>query len=477
MSFHVPLIIRGRVIDEQGLEFGGRDGGTKFTAPDVKKHLSALTLASPGDLADLYRLRFDDVLDYLHALGDELKFSSNKYLQESYELCTRTSGLAKDSVRNFYEQLPKMFNRDFVRELAENAIGVQYLEGWVARKMASGQVANIRAFGARAVHVLSGNVPQPSAFGVIRNAITRSDAIFKTPSNDPLTAAAIAQTMVRMDANHPLTRHLTVAYWKGGDTKVEEQLYRPDRIEKIIAWGGMASVKHIQKYIQPGIDLITMDPKLSSSIVGRGAFASEDTMKEAAQRLAVDIGNFNQQACANSRTTYIETGTNKGGLETANRFGQMVYDAIQNLPPTASAPAQRMPRELVDEIQSLEIMSDQHKVINGGLNGAIIVSQTSDPVDFAPILTDRVANLIPVDDLEIPIQSVTAYTQTIGVYPENVKAAIRDRLIFNGAQRVVSLGYALKAVMAGPHDGMEPLRRMCKWVTDESSDPKVTPML
>ena len=37
-QYHVPLIIRGRIIDDKDVEFGGRHGGATFTAPDVKKH-------------------------------------------------------------------------------------------------------------------------------------------------------------------------------------------------------------------------------------------------------------------------------------------------------------------------------------------------------------------------------------------------------------------------------------------------------
>jgi hypothetical protein len=428
-------------------------------------------------MADLYALRFNDVLDYLDALGGELEFSRNDYLRESYELAVRTSGLGQETIKHFYQSLPGIFSRNFVRELAENAIGVKYLDGWVERRMASGCVCSIRAFGARAVHILAGNVPIPSALGVVRNAITRSDAIFKTPSNDPLTAAAIARTMIDMAPEHPLTKHLSVAYWKGGDSVVEQALYRPDKIEKIIAWGGTAAISHVQKYIQPGIDLITMDPKLSSSIIGRAAFDTESGMREAAERLAIDVGYFNQQACANARVAYIETGTDAAGLERANRFGRMLYEEIQALPAAASAPAVRMDTVLAEEMEALRLMSDDHKVIGGGREGAVIISQLSEPVDFAAQLNDRVTNLVPVDDLEIPIRSVNAYTQTIGIYPESVKTAIRDRLVFNGAQRLVSLGYACKAAMAGPHDGMEPLRRMCKWVTDEANDPEIVKLL
>ena len=65
--------------------------------------------------------------------------------------------------------------------------------------------------------------------------------------------------MYEMEPNHPLTKHVCVVYWKGGDTEFETSFYRPENIEKIIAWGGYASIKHITKYVGPGIDLITLD--------------------------------------------------------------------------------------------------------------------------------------------------------------------------------------------------------------------------
>ena len=35
------------------------------------------------------------------------------------------------------------------------------------------------------------------------------------------------------------------------------------RIDKITAWGGMSSVKHIQKFLTPGIDLTALNPNFS----------------------------------------------------------------------------------------------------------------------------------------------------------------------------------------------------------------------
>jgi hypothetical protein len=176
----------------------------------------------------------------------------------------------------------------------------------------------------------------------------------------------------------------------------------------------------------------------------------------------------------NSRVAYIQTGTDAAGLALAKRFGQMVYEAIQQMPATASCPARVLQPQLADEIGALRML-DGPIVIGCGREGGVIVSDCEEPVDFASLLQNRIANLVPFDSIDIPVRSINAYTQTIGVFPESFKQAIRDRCVFHGAQRLVTLGYAGRAAQAGPHDGIEPLRRMCKWITDESYDPAKTP--
>jgi hypothetical protein len=291
-----------------------------------------------------------------------------------------------------------------------------------------------------------------------------------------LTGVAIARTLAEFAPDHPITRHLSVVYWKGGNDEIESAVYQPRNVEKIIAWGGFASIKHISKYLQPGIDLITLDPKLSSTIIGREAFDSEATMGLVAKRLANDVGAYNQEACVNARVVYIETGLDAKGLALANRFGEMLYQAVQSLPRFISGPAKALDQGLDDEIRSLKLTSEDFKVIGGALEGGVIVSQIDEPVEFSRILANRVANLVPVDSLETPIRAVTAYTQTIGIYPESLKALVRDRLAFHGAQRLVSLGYAANMEFSGPQDAIEPLRRMCKWIVDQAIDPRETRM-
>lgn len=471
--WRVPLIIRGEVIDEGVVEFGGRRGGATFTTPDVGKHLEQLALDRPSRMADLYSLSFDDIAEYLGRLGERLNLDTNPHMQEAYELSRLTSGLSDSILRNHYENIPHFFRPEVARESAENFVGIDYLEGWVPQvsKVNPALTVKVRAFGARAVHVIAGNSPGVAAQTVLRNAITRSDAIIKTPSNDPLTAAAMARTMIEMAPDHPLTRHLSVAYWKGGDTKIEEILYHPKRIEKIIAWGGFASISHITRYLQPGIDLITLDPKHSATIIDSDAFADETTLRHVARRLALDVGAMNQEGCVCARVVYVVSGTDAKGLEKLNQLGKLTFEALQALPSHLSTPHKAFDPELKAELDGLRFAGDEYKMFGGRNNeGAVIVSQSDAPVDFSRLLSGRVCNLVPIDALDEAVLSVNSYTQTIGLFPESLKDRLRDRLAYQGAQRLVSLGGAATLfATAAPQDGIEPVRRMCKWIVDESA--------
>lgn len=473
-EFHVPLIIRGEIIDDAAIEHGGRRGGVRFSAPDITPHLDKLTLRTPSRMADLYAISFEEILDYLVALGQRLDFDRNPHVREAFRLSCLTSGLSETILRFHYSHLGAMFDRDEMRAMMERSCGVEYLEGWVDQGPSrfSGLTARTRAFGARAIHVIAGNAPIVSILTVIRNALTRSDAVIKLPSNDPLTAVALVRTMVEMAPDHPLTRHISVGYWKGGDAAIESAIYDPRGIEKIIAWGGFDSVRHITRYLQPGIDLITQDPKLSGTIIGREAFADDATLRSVARRLALDIGAQNQEGCVSARVIYVESGTDEAGLARANRLGELTFAALQALPPQLSTPHKAFDPALKSEIDAVRLLDEEYRVFGGKASeGALIVSQEDYPVDFSRMLACRVGNIVPIDTFETAVRSVNAYTQTIGIFPESLKLQLRDRLAFQGAQRLVSLGGA--ATMQHNmerQDAIEPVRRMVKWVTEETAD-------
>ena len=474
----VPMILRGEIIEDHLIEIPGRGGNITFLTPDAHQYIDRIPMGHPRKMADMYTLAFEEIVDFLVELGEKLDINTNPYMQEAKELTYAASPLTPVIVDRFYEHAGALFDRQFLYDMAENDIGIAKLEGWVEEQVSNGPKTRVRCFGSRALHIAAGNGPGGTSIALVRNALTRSDGIVKSPSNDPFTGPAVLRTMCDIDPNHPVTKHMSIAYWRGGDEDLERQIYQPHNIEKIVAWGGYASVKHVTQYIQPGLELISLDPKRSASIIGEEAFVDDATARETALRLASDFGGNNQVGCTNSRVAYVLTGTDDDGLAKANAFGQAAYDALATLPEQYSTKPKDYPAELRMKIEALRLEDDFYNVIGGKDNeGAVIVSQFSDAVDFMAELEGRTINIVPIDTLEEALEACDAYTQTVGIYPESLKDELLDQLPLFGAQRLVSLGYASDVTVAGPQDAIEPMARMVKWVVNERNNPENrTPM-
>lgn len=470
--YEIPIISRGRIISPgpDAIEFSGRAGAI-FRAPNPRDHVQDLVLTDRTRLRDLHDLPTSEVIDFLATLGPRLTLEHNPHMQEAFSLSLEAGGLTEPVLRGVYAQLPSMFDRAYLTELVEKTIGIDYLDRWVPQ--GSRSRFRIRAIGTRSLHITAGNVPVVGAITIIRSALTKSDCLIKLPSNDPLTASAIARTMIEIDAHHPVTKHLAVAYWKGGDEAVESQICRTSRIDKITAWGGMASMKHIQKYLVPGLDLIALNPKLSISMIGNEALQSEQALQEAADGIAVAAGKLNQTACVNTRVVYVESETDEASLERIISLGKAIHASFQRLPPVISTPALRPDRELESELRALALEEELYWVIGDSVNGGVIVSRVSDRVDFHDRLGNRIVNLVPMPDISKVARWCDDSTQTVGIYPESLRERMRDTLSLAGVQRILPLRAHTSRQHEGaelpgmPHDGIEPMRRMVRWVIDE----------
>jgi hypothetical protein len=469
-------VLRGKVIDSDLIEFGGRGGDITFLAPDPHKIATQIPLASPRLMEDLYTLSFEDILDYLGELGARLDIRKNDYLLEAREYSYATAPTTKPIMDHFYHDMPFMFDKERIRGMVDFTIGIDHLERWVEKEI-NGSKVGIRAYGARALHIVAGNGPVLGALTILRGAVTRGDTIIKVPSNDPFTTGAIARTMVDMAPDHPITKHIAVAYWRGGDEALEEQIYQPHHIEKICAWGGFASVKHVAKYIQPGIELISLDPKRSASIVGGEALKTQELMEETANRIACDFAVGNQTACSAARMVYVMCGSDDLGVEKLKKLGKLTYKAMLRLPEVLTTKPKRYDPELKAQIDTLRLSDDFYTVIGGSDGeGAVIVSHTPDRVEFWEYLADRTINMIPVDTLDEVLDVVDAYTQTVGIFPKSLHDTVRHKGALFGGQRFVELGYAFNGPgLVGPQDGIEPMRRIVKWIISEEPLPGRVP--
>jgi hypothetical protein len=480
----IPILARGQVImpGTGAIEFTGR-AGARFRSPDPHKHIHDLVLADPGRLSDLQSTPVDAIIDFLAALGRRLVTDSNPYLAQAFKLALRAGGLTEPVLRAVYDQLPGLFERRKLDGMIEATVGKAHMDGWVERGTPGRSTLRVRAVGTRQLHITAGNVPVVAAYTVIRTALTKSDCLIKSPSNDPLTANAIVRTMIDMDPDHPVTKHFAVAYWKGGDDVMDSAICRTSRIDKITAWGGMASMKHIQKYLAPGLDLVAMNPKLSISILGKEALKNDAAMTEAAQGLALAAGRLNQTACSSTRVVYVESGTDDASITRLIALGEKYYDAVQALPPHLSTAAPRPDRNLEAELEAIEMEDDFYWVKGDTVKGGVIISRFEGKVDFSEQLNNRIVNLVPLADLTQLYGWCGDQTQTVPVYPESLRERMRDGLALRGVQRIVPLVADISREKATeefdapglPHDGIEPMRRMVRWVIDQSARPEAGP--
>jgi hypothetical protein len=307
--------------------------------------------------------------------------------------------------------------------------------------------------------MLAGNSPAGCVSSIAQGALVKAINLFKMPSSDPFTCVAVLRTMADIDPNHPVVRSMSAIYWRGGDESIETTLYRPQYFDRIVAWGGGDAIRNVIRYLGPGLQLVSFDPKSSISMIGSEALGSETTMAEVAESAAADVTVFNQEACLASRFIFMEG--ERTGVE---KFCERLQARLGVDRDTASAKAPPLPAEMREEIEMLQVMEDGYRVW-GKFDGCGIVILSDKPVDFHP--TGKTANVVHVESLDEAIRYINVATQTIGIYPPQRKEILRDRIASAGGQRVVRLGSAARHVMGSPHDAMFPLQRLVHWMSDE----------
>ena len=455
----IPWIIRGTILSDATKIYETRNHISVLHSLDPKIYTKLLSCRDPQLLTDIEELKVSDIIEFLIQVGEALEYSSNSYLKEAATYTTYTSGLTAPIIENIYADLAVLYKKNTLEAIVDPVR--PYLDNWVnSETICSG--TTIKALGVRMLHIPAGKVPIISALSIINTALTKSDGIIKVPSNDPLTAIAILKTMIDVDPHHPVTKHLSAAYWKGGMDTVEQELIQPTLLEKVIAWGGQASISHIKNILRPGIDVITLDPKFSISYIANETFTQQSNIEDAAEKAARDCGHFNQEACLSSRVIYVH-----GTPQQAYQFGEFLYKYLVTDTRFSTKPKEYS-SSLKQELDSIKYLPF-YQVLGGNTGeGAVIISQEyNDIVAFADHLCNKTVNIVPINNIATLLGAINVATQTIGVYPSTAKATIRDLLVRAGAQRIVTLGNAATGMIGVPQDGIELIRRMVKWVVDE----------
>jgi hypothetical protein len=451
----VPHIVRGRLQEPELLtDVIDYDG---FTTPglDLDDLVWPRSEALPA-----YGLSLSEIIDFLAAVGRRLDLDTNPYLQQALEASIACSSLGPRILAQSYRQLGRSFDPATMWFMVDHEIGRDVLDGWKEVTDLNGRARHIRAFPPRLVHVLAGNAPGVTSSTILRGALTKGVHLLKLPSNDLFTGTAMLRTMAELDPDHPVTQSFSCVYWRGGDPEVEGALFRSQYFDRLVAWGGDAAIRGAIRYVAPGFDLVSFDPKVSISLLGCEALASPEAMEESAAAAATDASLFNQEVCAASRFVYAE-----GDRADLTRWCEILVRELAVEREYADAVvATPLPAEIRAEIDVLRSMDPIYQVF-GSDDGSGLVILSDEPVDFHP--SAKTVNVVWVPSLQDALQHVNVATQTIGIYPSHRSTQLRDLLAARGMQRLVPLGEVIQVAPGFPHDGFLPMHRFVKWLVDD----------
>lgn len=451
-----PFFARGKLVEGDGAVHRSRDLGVEFTTPEL--HLDDV-VTPRTEVPPLLDVPVAEIIGFLAETGKRIADPANPFVGDCLDRMSSTHVLPRAVLQAQVRGAAAYLDRQLLTTLVERNFGdPRVLDEWVPQHDHTGRRSFVRAFAPRLVHVLPGNSPGVAVKSIAQGALVKAVNLFKMASSDPFTTVAILRTMADLDPGHPIVTSMSAVYWRGGDASVERALYRPQYFDKIVAWGGGEAIDNVVKYLGPGFQLVSFDPKTSISMVGREAFASPETLERAADLASADVMILNQEACVASRFLYVE-----GDEEQVDRFGAALQTRIAARA-AASGDSRPLDPELRDEIETLSLLDDDYRVW-GRTDGTGLVIRSDEPVDFHPI--GKTANVVRVDALDDAVRFVDVATQTVGVFPFDRMAAYRDRLAAGGVQRVVRLGEAGPSTIGNPHDAMYPLHRFVHWMAHE----------
>jgi hypothetical protein len=330
----------------------------------------------------------------------------------------------------------------------------------------------IRALPTLQIHVTAGNAPVVAPASALRLLAARGGGVVKLPAGSILPGAALAVALHAAAEAHPAARAildaLSLTYWKGGDTALEEQLFDPAVFDRVVVWGAPDAVERVSALAAGAIRTLTFNPRYGVSLIGREALADDAALAAAARLAAVDVLVWNQRACIASLVHYVEGDTvadnAMAGPDIADRWAAALREALADADRLAPAAPSRAALGQIQRMRRGSLVGARWHWVGGpGRDARAAVVVAPGPFDLSSHPLSRVVIVRRVARLEDAVALLHRGVSTAGVHPERRRLALRDAVAARGVSNVVSLGHAERAFAGMPHDGMRVLSDLVEW--------------
>ena len=417
----------------------------------------------------LRKMPVAEIIDAIDRAIARLLDRNDPYRQQAEAWLPVVSGYDADMVRLSLTGFFKTFRAAQLRRfVAEDFANPAVLDGF--QPAAKGGA--VRAFGPHLlVHSWAGNVPALSLWSLICGLLTKSPAIGKLASAEPLFASWFARLLA--EVHPPLADCLAVVWWRGAGGEEADALYA--QADTVLAYGGNHTLDALRQRLPVTTRFLPHGHKLGFGMVAKEAL---DSLKAPAlARLAAwDVMRYDQQGCYSPHVFYVECGAPVSPREFADYLAAELANLQRRFP--------RRALELEEGAavarwqQSVEWAQPPHALI-GPVDAAWSVAYCDTASDDAnlppltPTALHRSISVVAVQSLESVIPVVAAqrdFLQTAGLAasPERLYA-LASQLGAAGVTRIAAIGSMSMPEAAWHHDGRFSLLDLVRMVEIEQS--------
>lgn len=324
----------------------------------------------------------------------------------------------------------------------------QIVDGWVPR-----EEALVRALPRGTVlHIAPGNVPISVVISILRALITKNLSIVKVSAADPFTATALLQSFIEIDPRHPVSTSISAVYWPTERADGEGAAFAASA-DAIVAWGGEGAVAWARRHAGPDTEVIPFGPKRSFCVVG-----PHDHIEHAARAVAIDCSVYDQRGCFSTRQVFVRRDHMDAFVpELAAQLAK-----LDDILPIGEASEDEAAIRMLNTAHARFVGIHLAGSPTGSWN---VIRDVEGYADHHPL--GRTVFVTPYDRPEEIYAAVTRDTQTVAVHPWEYGIGLRDELARRGAARIVECGLSNIFRVGAAHDGIYPLSRMVRFVSNE----------
>ena len=288
----------------------------------------------------------------------------------------------------------------------------------------------VRGLPTTQLHVTAGNSPAVPATSLLWGWATKGACVVKPAAALVAMAADLAGAVAAVD--HPVARHTTIAYWPGGDARVEGTLLEPGAFDRRLVWGSADAIRSVVGR-SPGSDTILMRPRHAISLL-----SAADDVQDTARRAAADSVVADQGACMSSLLHVIE-----GRPEDADAYADVLAEVLARW----DQQLQHRPSDhVLGQVQNLRrgLLATAQWRVNGSSptpGSAVVRLDHAFDLDRHP--GGRVVLVRAVPDVGAALSGlVEGDVSHVGVGARLLTESLRDDLAALGVDNVLPLGEA-----------------------------------